>query len=121
MFLELLGFEVDKLAVIREHEERCLGSGVITNFASPGQAPKKKRSSDAGTNEDFDYVIQSEYHRNLGGRLAAVLGLRALGSPSPEVKSEKITGQINSSAPLFQHMPLVLYSLHLLYEVNIIG
>jgi hypothetical protein len=106
--LELLGYDVDKLPVIHQQESDGIGmSGVLT---------KKKRVSDSGSESDWDYLLQSAHHRALGHGLACLLGLQPVEAVGPSFSPPPVP-QINTSAILFNSIPLILFTLHLLYEV----
>lgn len=108
--LELLGYDVDKLPVVNQQESDGIGmSGVLT---------KKKRVSDSGSESDWDYLLLSAHHRALGHGLACLLGLQPLEAVGPSCSPPPVP-QINTSAILFNSIPLILFSLHLLYEVCI--
>uniref|UniRef100_A0A665T3E7 Anaphase-promoting complex subunit 1 n=1 Tax=Echeneis naucrates TaxID=173247 RepID=A0A665T3E7_ECHNA len=69
---------------------------------SPVIAAKKARPSDGGSDEDWDYLLGSHYHRQMT--------FWPIDSPSsPSLK-------LDSSAPLFPHIPALFYVLHLLYQ-----
>ena len=92
------------------HQQELDGCG------TSGVLSKKKRASDSGSESDWDYLLLSRHHRALGHGLACLLGLQpveAVGSSS----SPPPVPQINSSAILFSSIPLIMFSLHLLYEV----
>ncbi|XP_041866489.1 anaphase-promoting complex subunit 1 isoform X2 [Melanotaenia boesemani] len=115
-FLTLMGYNTERLAWTRQlHFEVPL---------SPVIAAKKARPSDGGSDEDWDYLVASHYHRQMSSQ--PVFGsvessftnktiptdTDGLFSASPSNASLKL----DSSAPLFPHIPALFYVLHLLYQ-----
>lgn len=116
-FMTLMGYNTERLTWTRNlHFEMPL---------SPVIAAKKARPSDGGSDEDWDYLMGSHYHRQMNFLPVATSldasdgnstvtseteGLCAASSPpSPSLK-------LDSSAPLFPHIPALFYVLHLLYQ-----
>uniref|UniRef100_A0A665T3J3 Anaphase promoting complex subunit 1 n=1 Tax=Echeneis naucrates TaxID=173247 RepID=A0A665T3J3_ECHNA len=97
-FMTLMGYNTERLTWTRNlHFEVPL---------SPVIAAKKARPSDGGSDEDWDYLLGSHYHRQM--TFWPVSG--PIDSPSsPSLK-------LDSSAPLFPHIPALFYVLHLLYQ-----
>uniref|UniRef100_A0AAX7VDV4 Anaphase-promoting complex subunit 1 n=1 Tax=Astatotilapia calliptera TaxID=8154 RepID=A0AAX7VDV4_ASTCA len=60
------------------------------------------------TRNDWDYLMGSHYHRQMNF-LPVATSLDASSPPSPSLK-------LDSSAPLFPHIPALFYVLHLLYQ-----
>jgi anaphase-promoting complex subunit 1 len=87
--------------------EGCGTSGVLS---------KKKRASDSGSESDWDYLLLSGHHRALGHGLACLLGMQPVDAVGPSSSPPPVP-QINSNAILFSSIPLIVFSLHLLYEV----
>ncbi|XP_034233098.1 anaphase-promoting complex subunit 1 [Thrips palmi] len=108
VLLGMLGYDVEKLAVMHQPSSE--------NGDSPTLQPKKKRTCDSGSQEDWEYLLNSTHHHSLGSGLSALLGLTPVNSPAGGSDGEAAHGQINVNASLFSHIPLVLLSLHLLYE-----
>lgn len=135
----MLGYDVEKLAVMHQPSSE---SG-----DSPTMQPKKKRSCDCGSQEvfintlstilykliydneifvivlywylqDWEYLLNSLHHHSLGPGLSSLLGLKPVNSSSGGFEGDTARGQINTSALLFAYIPLVLFSLHLLFEVS---
>ncbi|KAI4480329.1 hypothetical protein M0804_010327 [Polistes exclamans] len=111
----LLGYDVDKLQLIQNNEQEQ-----FTERNSPMVVPKKQKTSDSGSNDDWAYVINSIKSKNSQNFISDVLGLTkfsnthdALSSKNSELKT---SGRINYQAILFPYLPLILFSLHLLYE-----
>jgi anaphase-promoting complex subunit 1 len=101
---------VDKLPVMHQQESDGTGASSILN--------KKKRVSDSGSEWDWNYVLLSGHHRSLGHSLASMLGLQPAEAVVPPFGPSTVP-QINTNAVLFNSIPLILFSLHLLYEVRI--
>ncbi|XP_031434697.1 anaphase-promoting complex subunit 1 isoform X2 [Clupea harengus] len=107
-FMTLMGYNTDRLTWTRNlHFEVPL---------SPVIAPKKARPADTGSDEDWDYLCCSDYNWQLS--MQHVAGVPGLGSPAPSgVREEQVSVlSVDSSAPLFQHIPSLFSVLHLLYE-----
>ncbi|KAG8536200.1 hypothetical protein GDO81_026915 [Engystomops pustulosus] len=83
---------------------------------SPVIAPKKARPSETGSDEDWEYLIHSDYHRNIEFHVFA----KALQLEPVEVPISKDDNQqafnLDSTALLFSHIPAIFYVLHLTYE-----
>ncbi|XP_006783633.1 anaphase-promoting complex subunit 1 [Neolamprologus brichardi] len=116
-FMTLMGYNTERLTWTRNlHFEMPL---------SPVIAAKKARPSDGGSDEDWDYLMGSHYHRQMNflpvatsldasdGNSTATSETEGLctasSPPSPSLK-------LDSSAPLFPHIPALFYVLHLLYQ-----
>nr|CAD7457684.1 unnamed protein product [Timema tahoe] len=106
--LELVGYEVDKLPGTYHTSDDSNSSSV--------RPMKKQRSSNSGSESDWEYLLGSAHHKALAQGMEALLGLHPPPVSLPADSEPVPTGQVNSSAPLFTSMPLVLFSLHLLYE-----
>ncbi|XP_061600875.1 anaphase-promoting complex subunit 1 isoform X1 [Cololabis saira] len=116
-FMTLMGYNTERLAWMRHlHFEVPL---------SPVIAAKKARPSDRGSDEDWDYLLASQYHQQMNSQLVRSSpepsgtnnmvttgneGLSSLSSPSSP------TLKLDVSAPLFPHIPALFYVLHLLYQ-----
>ena len=76
--------------------------------------------------QDWIYLLNSQYHNSAIQELSCQLGLERSVIHREQVTSESDTVDIgevrefNSCAPLFQFAHVILFSLHLLYEVLII-
>ncbi|XP_008298246.1 anaphase-promoting complex subunit 1 [Stegastes partitus] len=116
-FMTLMGYNTERLNWTRHlHFEVPL---------SPVIAAKKARPSDGGSDEDWDYLLGSHYQRQMNSQpvcgpvdssctsntlTSELEGLSSVSSPSsPSLK-------LDSSAPLFPHIPALFYVLHLLYQ-----
>ncbi|XP_063230624.1 anaphase-promoting complex subunit 1 isoform X1 [Bacillus rossius redtenbacheri] len=106
--LELLGYDVEKLA----------GAGA-RDPDRPSVLAKRRRSSEGGTPGDWHLLQGSAHHRALSWGLGALLGLQCAGAAPDTVAGDaggSETGRVSSAAPLFCSAPLVLFTLHLLYQ-----
>uniref|UniRef100_UPI0037E7A35D anaphase-promoting complex subunit 1 n=1 Tax=Semicossyphus pulcher TaxID=241346 RepID=UPI0037E7A35D len=116
-FMTLMGYNTERLTWKQNlHFEVPL---------SPVIAAKKARPSDGGSDEDWDYLLGSHYHRQMNSQPVCgpvdssgsnnylspdTEGMSSASSPSsPSLK-------LDSSAPLFPHIPALFYVLHLLYQ-----
>ncbi|KAM3862835.1 anaphase-promoting complex subunit 1 [Diretmus argenteus] len=112
-FMTLMGYNTERLAWTRNlHFEVPL---------SPVIAAKKARPSDGGSDEDWIYLLGSHYHRQMVSQsvcgpvesCSVPTDAEALSSASPLSSSSL---KLDSSAPLFPHIPALFYVLHLLYQ-----
>ncbi|XP_063980252.1 anaphase-promoting complex subunit 1 [Diachasmimorpha longicaudata] len=114
VLLTLLGYDVDKLPLVRRNDDGC------TEKSSPIVVPKKQKTNDSGSQEDWLNTLGSQEHKNSQNLVSNILQL----SKSLAVKSQATIGidpdsnlgRISTQAILFPYLPLVLFSLHLLYE-----
>lgn len=118
VLLTLLGYDVDKLHLIQKNE-----NDHQTERNSPIVVPKKQKTNDSGTHEDWLYLLESLEHKNSSTYIADVLHMNKFsnarkceGIASTKVAGSATVGKISSQAILFPYLPLVLFSLHLLYE-----
>ncbi|KAM6997725.1 anaphase-promoting complex subunit 1 [Tautogolabrus adspersus] len=116
-FMTLMGYNTERLTWTQNlHFEVPL---------SPVIAAKKARPSDGGSDEDWDYLLGSHYHRQMNSqpvcgpadssgsnhsRSPETEGMSSASSPSSPSQ------RLDSSAPLFPHIPALFYVLHLLYQ-----
>uniref|UniRef100_A0A6A7FY93 Anaphase-promoting complex subunit 1-like isoform X1 n=2 Tax=Hirondellea gigas TaxID=1518452 RepID=A0A6A7FY93_9CRUS len=105
--LTMIGYDTDKLQATCPMEQACAHS--------PAAVQKKVKTTDNGSDKDWQYVLSSQYHRQSNSGVSEVLELDWVGSIS-EDKTDIKNCNLNESSPLFQHMPAIFYSLHLLYE-----
>ncbi|XP_012289018.1 anaphase-promoting complex subunit 1 [Orussus abietinus] len=117
ILLALLGYDVDKLELIKTDEE-----DQHTEKNSPIVLPKKQKINDSVSNENWQYIVNSVEHSGSQAFLSDTLNLSRPTSststsdkPSAKVE-ESLSGKISAQAILFPYLPLVLLSLHLLYE-----
>ncbi|XP_024938958.1 anaphase-promoting complex subunit 1 isoform X2 [Cephus cinctus] len=117
VLFSLLGYDVDKLELIQNNDKDQL-----TERNSPIVVPKKQKTSSNGSNEDWLYTLDSVEHKSSQPFVSDVLGLTKLTNSfdTTECITKNMVpnslGKINSQAILFPYIPLVLFSLHLLYE-----
>lgn len=103
--MTLMGYNTERLAWTRN-----------LNFEvplSPVIAAKKARPSDGGSDEDWDYLQSSHYHRQLMSHL--VCG-PTYSSFAPSATTDSLSVYVDSSAPLFSFIPSLFSVLHLLYQ-----
>uniref|UniRef100_A0A8C5QUZ9 Anaphase-promoting complex subunit 1 n=1 Tax=Leptobrachium leishanense TaxID=445787 RepID=A0A8C5QUZ9_9ANUR len=106
--MNMMGYNTDKLTWT--HNLDFEGS------LSPVIAPKKARPSETGSDEDWEYLIHSDYHRNIEWHsLIKALHLDPLDLPASEGDPQN-TFNLDSSAVLFSHIPAIFFVLHLTYE-----
>lgn len=100
-FMTLLGYNTERLAWTRSLQFEVPLSPVI--------AAKKARPSDGGSDEDWDYLLGSHYHRQMISKpvFATPETVSSPSSPPPK---------LDNSALLFPHIPSLFYVLHLLYQ-----
>jgi anaphase-promoting complex subunit 1 len=111
----LLGYDVEKLHLIRNNEK-----DQSMERSSPMVLAKKQKTSNCGSADDWQYILNSNEHKSSQTFVSSVLKTQKISS-SFSIESENIAessgiGKINTQAILFSHLPLVLFSLHLLYE-----
>ncbi|CAN9499595.1 unnamed protein product [Ophioblennius macclurei] len=117
-FMTLMGYNTERLAWTQNlHFEVPL---------SPVIAAKKARPSDGGSDEDWDYLLGSHYHRQMSSQsVCGAVNSRDAGSNSMSSETEDMPSasppataalKLDSSAPLFPHIPALFYVLHLLYQ-----
>ncbi|XP_053998022.1 anaphase-promoting complex subunit 1 [Hylaeus anthracinus] len=111
----LLGYEVEKLQLIQTNEKDQLGER-----NSPMVAPKKQKTNNSGSGDDWIYMINSIKNGNSQGFISNILGLQktsySFQPPVLSIAESTSTGKINVQSILFPYFPFVLFSLHLLYE-----
>uniref|UniRef100_A0A0C9RW07 ANAPC1 protein n=1 Tax=Fopius arisanus TaxID=64838 RepID=A0A0C9RW07_9HYME len=110
----LLGYDVDKLPLVRRND----GDGCAER-SSPIVVPKKQKTNDSGSQEDWLNILTSQEHRNYQNLVVNVLRLNksVVVKPVAITKGDReASGRISTQAILFPYLPLVLFSLHLLYE-----
>ncbi|XP_076165385.1 anaphase promoting complex subunit 1 isoform X2 [Ptiloglossa arizonensis] len=111
----LLGYEVEKLELIQRNEKDQLAER-----NSSMVEPKKQKTNNSGSSDDWMYMIDSIKNRNSQVFISNILGLQktsnTLQAAIPNIKESNNTGKINVQSILFPYFPFVLFSLHLLYE-----
>ncbi|XP_069035969.1 anaphase-promoting complex subunit 1 [Lepisosteus oculatus] len=106
--MTLMGYNTDRLAWMRSLD--------FEGSLSPVIAPKKARPSEMGSDDDWEYQMSSDYHRQLESRLlASALYLDPLGALPPSEDPSPPLG-LDATAPLFGHIPALFFVLHLVYE-----
>ncbi|XP_029925763.1 anaphase-promoting complex subunit 1 isoform X2 [Myripristis murdjan] len=111
-FMTLMGYNTERLAWTRNlHFEVPL---------SPVIAAKKARPSDGGSDEDWEYLLGSHYHRQMisqpvCGPVDSYSGT-AVTTDTEVSPPSSPSLRLDSSAPLFHHIPALFYVLHLLYQ-----
>ncbi|XP_035687108.1 anaphase-promoting complex subunit 1-like isoform X1 [Branchiostoma floridae] len=112
--LSMMGYNTGRLSLTNPNLRSELNSSM-----SPVIAAKKARSSEQGSNEDWDYLLSSTYHHSLSPRVRDALTLKTEGPlciRDDVEMQEPATPVLDPSDSLFPHMPLVLSALHLVYE-----
>ncbi|XP_062851927.1 anaphase-promoting complex subunit 1 [Trichomycterus rosablanca] len=106
--MTLMGYNTERLTWTRNlHFEVPL---------SPVIAPKKARTADTGSDEDWTYLCNSDYHSQVSfSTMPGMSFLEALESASNMEESGQAVG-LEPSAVLFSHIPALFYVLHLVYE-----
>lgn len=111
----LLGYDVEKLHLIQNNEK-----DQFTERNSPIVLPKKQKTNNCGSTDDWLYILESNQFKNSQNFISNVLKSQKVSSffcTTPKSITElNNIGKINVQAVLYPHLPLVLFSLHLLYE-----
>lgn len=111
----LLGYDVEKLHIIRNNEK-----DQFADRNSPMVLPKKQKTSNCGSTDDWLHLLNSNEYKNSQLSFSKVLRSKKISSLFHAVAQDATEfnnfGRINVQAVLFPHLPLVLFSLHLLYE-----
>lgn len=111
-FMALMGYNTERLMWTRNLSPVPL---------SPVIAAKKARPSDGGSDEDWDYLLDSHYHHQMilqpiFAPADSRTGTKAAESLSTVSPPTSPSLKLDSSAPLFPHIPALFYVLHLLYQ-----
>ncbi|CAH2241616.1 jg3948 [Pararge aegeria aegeria] len=113
LILSLIGYDVERLSQSRQNEEEQVE--VVT---------KKQRTSSDGTQDDWEYLLNSKMHKTIGNSLANMLNLNQIQSETTrhsrtsekqDEDAEKPT-LFNTNSLLFPYTVHVFYAFHLLYE-----
>ncbi|KAB1256699.1 Anaphase-promoting complex subunit 1 [Camelus dromedarius] len=107
--MNMMGYNTDRLAWTRNFD--------FEGSLSPVIAPKKARPSETGSDDDWEYLLNSDYHQDVESHLLnRSLCLSPLGVP--QVKDEDFSQNltVDSSTLLFAHIPAIFFVLHLIYE-----
>lgn len=104
----LLGYDVDKLQSFQDAE-----SSSNIEMESSLSVPKKPKTDDSGSNDDWSYVMKSS-----GSFVSDVLNYskHPMETSRTAAPAAETIGRINTHACLFAYLPLTLFTLHLLYE-----
>ncbi|KAM9365814.1 anaphase-promoting complex subunit 1 isoform 2-T3 [Pholidichthys leucotaenia] len=113
-FMTLMGYSTESLTWTKNlHFEVPL---------SPVIAAKKARPSDGGSDEDWDYLMASHYHHQMGSQpVGSMVNSSVTSSTDTDSLSfssspSNASLKFDSSAPLFPHIAALFYVLHLLYQ-----
>lgn len=111
----LLGYDVEKLCLIRNNEK-----DQFTERNSPMVLPKKQKTNNCGSTDDWLYILNSNEYKNSRIFASNVLKGQKISNffcaTSQSTTESSNVGKINVQAILFPHFSLILFSLHLLYE-----
>ncbi|XP_032663807.1 anaphase-promoting complex subunit 1 isoform X2 [Odontomachus brunneus] len=110
----LLGYDVEKLHIIRNNEK-----DQFADRNSPMVLPKKQKTSNCGSHDDWLHLLNSSEYKNSQVSISNILRSQKVSNylrTIPLDEKSNNFGRINVQAALFPHLPLVLFSLHLLYE-----
>ncbi|XP_029162825.1 anaphase-promoting complex subunit 1-like isoform X3 [Nylanderia fulva] len=109
-----LGYNVEKLSLIQINDEK----DQFTEHVS-----KKQKNDNCISTDDWLHILKLDEHKNAQAYITNVLKCqKAYNFPCTTPESNSATrsrysiGKINVDAVLYPHLPLVLFSLHLLYE-----
>lgn len=106
--MNMMGYSTDRVAWTRNLD--------FEGSLSPVIAPKKARPSETGSDEDWEYLLNSDYHKNVESHpLAKALKLDPLEAKFPK-DSFSHSHCLDSSTLLFPHIPTIFCVLHLIYE-----
>ncbi|KAK2502624.1 hypothetical protein MC885_016599, partial [Smutsia gigantea] len=107
--MNMMGYNTDRLAWTRNFD--------FEGSLSPVIAPKKARPSETGSDDDWEYLLNSDYHQNVESHL---LNRSLCLSPLEvsQIKDEDVSQNLSldSSTLLFTHIPAIFFVLHLVYE-----
>lgn len=114
LLYSLIGYDVEKLGSTKKCDDE--NTEVV---------PKKQRTSSDGSVDDWDYLLNSKLHKNIGSSLANLLHLNEYTTG----KSTNMKGhtkknfvdfehktQFNQNSILFPYIIHILFSFHLVYE-----
>ncbi|CAG5043393.1 unnamed protein product [Parnassius apollo] len=113
LLLSLIGYDVERLGQTRQNDDEH------TEVAT-----KKQRTSSDGTQDDWDYLLNSKMHKVIGNTLANILNLNPAQPDTKHCRPSKTKNsveieksfQFNPNSLLFPYTLQVFYSFHLLYE-----
>uniref|UniRef100_A0A8C0FJZ4 Anaphase-promoting complex subunit 1 n=1 Tax=Bubo bubo TaxID=30461 RepID=A0A8C0FJZ4_BUBBB len=106
--MNMMGYNTERLSWTRNLD--------LEGSLSPVIAPKKARPSETGSDEDWEYLLSSDYHRNFESHpVAKALRLDPLEVLAPKDDfSQNLS--LDTSTLLFTHIPAIFFVLHLIYE-----
>ncbi|XP_070590725.1 anaphase-promoting complex subunit 1 isoform X1 [Erythrolamprus reginae] len=106
--LNMMGYNTERVAWTRNFD--------FEGSLSPVIAPKKARPSETGSDEDWEYLLNSDYHKNIESHpLAKALRLDPLEPKFPK-DNPSHNHCLDSTTLLFSHIPAIFCVLHLIYE-----
>lgn len=105
--LSLIGYDTDKLQATWPLDE--------AGSHSPAAVQKRAKTTENGSEKDWECMLSSQYHRRYNGDMNEVLDVGWIGSIADDVTEMENNG-LNVSAPLFHQLPVIFFSLHLIYE-----
>ncbi|XP_061376792.1 anaphase-promoting complex subunit 1 isoform X2 [Danaus plexippus] len=112
LILSLIGYDVEKLTQSKHSEEEQVE--VVT---------KKQRTSSDGSQDDWEYMLNSKMHKTIGNSLANMLNLNKLQAETRQCRTKRKepfecekTSQFNTNGLLFPYTLQVFYAFHLVYE-----
>uniref|UniRef100_A0A8C8E7G3 Anaphase-promoting complex subunit 1 n=1 Tax=Otus sunia TaxID=257818 RepID=A0A8C8E7G3_9STRI len=106
--MNMMGYNTERLSWTRNLD--------LEGSLSPVIAPKKARPSETGSDEDWEYLLSSDYHRNFESHpVAKALRLDPLEVLAPKDDFSQSLS-LDSSTLLFTHIPAIFFVLHLIYE-----
>ncbi|KAI0221452.1 Anaphase-promoting complex subunit 1 [Lamellibrachia satsuma] len=103
----LMGYDVSRLHLTRQ--------GDLDSSSFSMWAPKKARPSDQGSDEDWQYLLNSEHHQLTERSSGHLLGLSSTYDISTG-STPQTDGSIDNTALLFKHIRHIFFALHLVYE-----
>ncbi|KAJ8787961.1 hypothetical protein J1605_005619 [Eschrichtius robustus] len=107
--MNMMGYNTDRLAWTRNFD--------FEGSLSPVIAPKKARPSETGSDDDWEYLLNSDYHQNVESHLlnrSLCLSPLEVSQMKDEDLSQNLS--LDSSTLLFTHIPAIFFVLHLVYE-----
>ncbi|XP_013191577.1 anaphase-promoting complex subunit 1 [Amyelois transitella] len=114
LLFSLIGYDVERLGQTKHPDDQVEHTEVVT---------KKQRTSSDGTQDDWEYLLNSKMHKAIGSSLANMLHLHPLSSSDkqscsnvPDTIEMEKHGQFNTNCLLFPYTIQVLYAFHLVYE-----
>ncbi|XP_060553030.1 anaphase-promoting complex subunit 1-like [Ruditapes philippinarum] len=103
--LGMMGYDTAKLPLTFKQE--------MDLSLSPVSA-KRAKTSDQGSEEDWEWMLSSDHHKFVTESLEDVLGLSVCNVIPESTQYQQAT--INTTAILFTHIPACFMALHLVYE-----